>query len=394
LADTDKSSRSTSTRLKVLLAVTETLGGAGVHTYQLAKGLDKEKFDITVVFGPKEPLAGKFQGLGVRLKHVCMSRGLSPLKNTAALFQIYRIMREGRFDIVIAGGSMAGFLCRLAGAFVGKPICVFVIHQYASHRYLNAASRTIYLDIERMLDRLTDHYVAVSTATRNEGIRKGIFRDDKVTVIRNAIDLAEFDERRVTGNREKCGFCADDFIVGTIGRIEKQKGIEYFLRAMAVLSESIPSGKFLVVGEGPLRPEMERLARELGLGQKVTFTGWREDIADLLGCMDVFCLASLWEAFPFVLLEAFAMRKPVVATGVDGVPEVVEDGVTGILVPPEDPESLALGVLRIYRDPDLTRSYGDAGRRRIEELFPIERMVSSFESLILGLSHGSREVDA
>ena len=173
------------------MIVTATVGGSATQTFDLARRLNRDHFDVTVAFSPIEPLASKFQEIGVSIELIGMSRRLSPFKNALAFLQLLRVMRSGRFDVVVAAASIAGVLGRIAAWCARVPLSIFVIHLYASHDYHHPVVHWLYLRIERLMNALTDHYVAVSHAMKAQGIRKGIFREEKASVIHNGIRLPE-----------------------------------------------------------------------------------------------------------------------------------------------------------------------------------------------------------
>ena len=170
-------------------------------------------------------------------------------------------------------------------------------------------------------------------------------------------------------------------MVGSLGRLHPQKGFSDLLTAFAQVRQRIPSVRLFVAGDGELRDDLEAQARSLGMAAVVTFAGVRADVSEVLAALDVFVLPSLWEGMPNAVLEAMASGLPVVATAVGGTPEVVVDGVTGLLVPPQDPGALAQAIGHLLRDPDLRRRMGRAGRRRVEEHFDVRETVRQVESL-------------
>ena len=201
------------------------------------------------------------------------------------------------------------------------------------------------------------------------------FGNDKVTCIHNAIDV---DRVRVTRDlrelRRELGLDPHDFVIGAVGRLMPVKGVEIFLQAARMLKDRGRSAKFLVAGDGPLASALQSLAREIGLADDVRFLGHRKDSHDILGLLDLFVLPSLSEGIPLVLLEALALSRPVVATNVGGIPEVVEDGRSGVLVPAGRPDELARGCLTVMDDPALAQRLGQAGRVRVEDAFSADAM--------------------
>lgn len=386
VAATRRSTSSSSRRIRLLLLLTSTAGGAGQQNYFLAQRLSRARFDLTVAFGPGYPLDREFAKLDVPVRHVSMSRRISPLVNLRGFFQIWRLIRRGDYDIVCTSCSIAGLIGRVTAALEGVPNRVHVLHVYASRPYQNELKRQVFRVIERLLDLVTTRYVAVSQAAMRHGVDNGILRPEKVDVIFNGVERPEVGGRSSGAMRRELSLREGTRVVGTLGRYETQKGLRYLLEAVPLVLRRRPNTEFLLVGDGPLREELESLARDLGIERAVHFTGWRDDVPDVLRVMDVFCLASLWETFGLVLAEAMLASLPVVATRVDAIPEVTADGETGILVAPRDPHALASGVLRLLEDPDLARRMGAAGFRRASEMFSLETMVREYERCFEGLA--------
>lgn len=379
-------------RIRVLLLMTSSAGGVGVWAYLLTKGLSKSEFDVTVAFGRGYPMDSEFGGLGVTVVPLSLSRSLAPWTNLKGFAQIYRLLRDGDFDIVCTACSIAGVLGRAAGWIAGVPCRIWTAHAYASHPHQSWLKRGIYRLVERGMDRLTTHYVAVSESMREFGIRNRIMRPEKVSVIHNGIVIAGPPAASPWEVRAELGLRSDTLVVGTLGRLEPQKGLDVLLRAASSVRRRVRDVEFVVAGDGPLRERLEALSRELGLQDFVRFVGWQRDAARVLSILDVYCLSSLWEAFGLAAAEAMALEKPVVATRVDGVAEVVQDGETGVLVPPGDPEALAEGLVTLLTDAGLRRRMGVAGRRRVETRFTVPEMVRRYEGLFRELAAATRRV--
>ena len=378
-------------RIKVLLLLTSTAGGAGQQNYILAKYMSRERFDLTIAYGLGYPLDREFAGLDLPVRHLSMSRKISPLVNLRGFFQIRRLIKQGRFDVVCTSCSIAGLMGRIAAALAQVPTRIHVLHVYASRPYQNKAKQMIYRWIERGLDRITTRYIAVSEAAKLYGVNTGIMSADKVDVVFNAVESTSACGRSGEEMRRLLGLEEQARVVGTLGRYEDQKGIRYILEAAPAVLARQPETRFLIVGDGPLRPELEALARSLKIDHAVRFTGWRDDVPDVLRVMDLFCLASLWETFGLVLVEAMLAGLPVVATRVDAVPEVVADEETGVLVPPADPPALAGAILRLIEDGEEAGRMGAAGLERARRLFSMDAMVAGYERVFGGRAETGAE---
>ncbi|HEU4407136.1 MAG TPA: glycosyltransferase [Polyangiaceae bacterium] len=232
----------------------------------------------------------------------------------------------------------------------------------------------------RVYVRLADVVVAVS-----DDLRKTLARDYalRARVIYNGVDGQRFRHDPAARERLRREFgCHDgDFVVGTGVVLSEQKGVGFLLGAARRVLERAPEARFVIAGEGPARPELERRSLALGLGDRVRFLGYRRDIPEFLSALDLYALPSLWEGLPLALLEALAAGKPIVATRVGGNPEIIEDGVHGRLVPARDEVALADAILRVRADAALLAAAAERCRARFEQLFSVEAMVRAHQTL-------------
>jgi len=293
----------------------------------------------------------------------------------AAIRAIRGFVREHRIDVVhthnLAPLVYAGLATRL---MPDRPQVVYTEHNqiYRASR-LGRAKFLAYI-------RLAD-VVATCSKDLQQFFRERLHMRRDVRVLYNGIDgrrYAAVDSARVD---EELGLRPDDFVVGTGVVLSEQKGITYLVAAAKEVRARAPDVKFVVAGEGPLRPALEGEARAAGLGDAMRFLGYRRDIPELISAFDLYVLPSLWEGLPLALLEALAIGKPIVATRVGGNPEIVEDGANGYIVPPRDPAALARAILAVHGDPDFRER---ARRRNVEkfsQLFSLEAMIATHSAL-------------
>jgi len=256
----------------------------------------------------------------------------------------------------------------IAARLAGVPI-VLTIHDELKEKY----SRMKWLSIS-FLDRFCARYTCVSKYSRNRFVEYSGRKSDQISVIYNGIDISKYDSsidsnaaRKTLAVSQSCP------IIGIIGRLSPQKGIGTFLNVARIVHQKVPETIFLVIGDGQEREKLEDKART-GMQNYVVFTGYRKDVANCLAAIDVFCMTSIFEPFGIVLAEAMCTEKPVVATMVGGIPEVVDDGNTGILVDVYDIDGFAGAILAYLNDPELARKHGIAGRNRVTENFSLDRM--------------------
>jgi glycosyltransferase involved in cell wall biosynthesis len=231
---------------------------------------------------------------------------------------------------------------------------------------------------DRLLSRFVTRVIAVSEAARDFLVRVKGYPADKVVVVPNGRDLSALVPGRDRESaRKDLGVDPHTPIVGVVGRLEDQKGHRYLLDAWPAVTRDFPDARLLLVGDGSRREALEAQVKALGIASSVIFTGFRADVARMLDAIDVLALPSLYEGMPLTVIEAAAMARPVVATAVDGTPEVVEHGVTGFLVPPANPPALSGALLTLLADPDRARRLGETGRQRTLERFDLTQQVEA-----------------
>jgi glycosyltransferase involved in cell wall biosynthesis len=373
-------------RIRIFMLSSSTAGGTGIHAASLARALDRSRFDLTIGFGPGYPLDAEIATLGVPVVHFSIRRSLAPLANLRGFLQVLRFLRRNRFDILCVSNAMGSAIGRVAAWLTGVPATVLVIHAFASHPHQPAPKRVFYRLLERALAPLTTHFVAVSRSIRDFGARARIVNAQRASVILNGIEppsdaaIAALESGRDALRRE-LNLSPDGVVVATCARFERQKGLCHLIDAAARILSPHPGVHFLIVGEGPLDAQLRDQAARLGLTGLVHFPGWRTDIPQILSASDIVCMPSLWEAMPFSLLVGMALGRPMVASRIDGIDEVIEDGVSGLLVPPADPAALAAAIESLLTDPARRAEMGRRARARILDGFTIGPMVRAYESL-------------
>ncbi len=236
--------------------------------------------------------------------------------------------------------------------------------------------------MEQITLPITDQLIAVTGKDIDKGVGDGIGKPANYLIIRSGIELDRFGHPQVprATTRAAWGIPQDATVIGTVTRLSPQKAPLDFVQAAAQVAAQYPNTYFMMVGDGPLRQEVEQLARELGIADRLVLTGLRRDVPELLAAFDLFALSSLWEGLPRVLPQAMATRLPIVATACDGSAEAVEDGVNGFLVPPGEPAVLAQRLCQLLAQPPLAEQLGAAGYARVQE-FSDRGMVHAIDQL-------------
>lgn len=335
----------------------------------MAEYLIGEGYDVWISCSPG-PEIDELRRLGIKVKPIFISRKIEPLKDVISCIKLCRFIKEEGFHIVQAQTSKAGFIGRTAAKLAGVPIVIYTAHDFSFHPYLNPVVQQFYKIIERFAAAYTEVILTDTEIIKQKGIKAKLKKPKDIITVHMGINLERFSPDKIDKYKYKKIFGIDQCpVVGTVARFVPNKGLKCLLRAAALVLKEIPETKFLLVGDGPERNELEALSRELAISQNLIFPGFRDDIQELMALMDVFCLPTHGEGFGVVFAEAMAMKVPVVASLVPSVPEVVENGKTGILVPPERHELFAQALLSIIKDPDKGREMGKAGRERVEKYF-------------------------
>jgi len=240
---------------------------------------------------------------------------------------------------------------------------------------------------DRLVSLTVDRVIAVSEAARRFLVRAKGYAAHKIVVVPNGRDLGRFRPgAHRTDGRKEFGLDGAVPVVGVLGRLETQKGHTYLLQAWPAVLRDFPDARLLVLGDGTLRPRLEAQARDLGVAASVIFAGFRADVPRMLDTIDVLALPSLYEGMPLTAIEASAMARPVVATAVDGTPEVIRDGLTGVLVPPASPFALAAALTRVLRDRAAAERMGHAGRDHVLSRFSVARQVEATARVYRGVA--------
>jgi glycosyltransferase involved in cell wall biosynthesis len=363
-------------RLLILITLAE-VGGAQTYVAGLLPALAAE-LDVTVAAWGPGPLVDACAREGVRfvpLRYV--RRALNPWLDFLGLVELVRLMRRERPDIVHANSSKAGILGRFAAVLARVPVRVFTVHGWAFKAYSGSAS-TLYRVADRAMRPLTTAIVCVSETELAAGLAARTCTVEQTRVIRNAVALAE--------QRPDPGEGPTQIL--SVGRLKEPKDFGTLVDALALLER----GSFVarVAGDGPDEPLLREQIAGHRIEDAVLLLGERPDVPELLDAAHVFVLASRSEGLPMSVLEAMAHGVPVVASAVGGLPELVRDGETGLLVPPEDPQALADAIARLAGDQALRERLADAAYRRLRKEFDPERWRGEHLELYRSLLAGTR----
>jgi len=364
------------------------IGGPAIHTILLTAGLNNQLFESTLVTGVEGRYEGNMLDLAAAkgVKPIIipqLRRNVDPLGGLITLFKLYRLMRRERPHIVHTHTATAGLLGRLAARLAGVPVIVHTFHGHVLRGYFGPILSEGLVWMERFLAHLSDRIVTVSEGQRRELAGYGVAPLEKITVVPLGFELEALlaCESHRGELRRELGLADDSKLAGIVARLVPIKNHRLFLQAAQAVAEAVPQARFLVVGDGELREELEAYSRDLGLDGRVLFTGWRRDLACLYADLDVVALTSINEGTPVSLIEALAAGVPVVTTAVGGVPDVVVDGETGYLVEAGDVKGMAAAIIELLRNPERAKEVGMAGREAVYPRFAAQTLIANVEGL-------------
>ncbi|MHB8171380.1 MAG: glycosyltransferase family 4 protein [Thermincolia bacterium] len=377
-------------KINLLQLIRPVAGGMKEHLCDLVANLDGERFNIVVACPRDSAVAREVAALGIQVVPVDMQGEISLWSDLKVISQLVRILREGRIDILHAHSSKAGLVGRVAAILAGTPAIVFTVHNFIFYDNLSALKKKVYALAEKILAYPTNTIITVSNALRDGIIKTEGINPDKIVTIYNGIDTRPF-EKAVNKDRLRQKLKLESGpVIGTVARLAPQKGVGYLVEAAAKVVMEYPEAQFLVAGDGPLLPELKQQAVNLGIEKNIRFLGHWEDIAHLFAVLDVFVLPSVTEGLGLTVLEALAAERPVIATNVGGLPEIVHLGQTGLLAKVRDPVDLAKQILYMLNNPGEAERMALTGKVMVKEKFALETMIKATTKVYLNCMSNSR----
>ena len=368
------------------------VGGPALHVAYLTEGLAERGYDTTIVAGSltrgEESMAHVAQARGARIVTLPdLHREISPLSDLRAILRLAQLIRRERPQILHTHTAKAGAVGRIAALLAGParpPIVVHTFHGHVLRGYFDPLTTLGFRTLERWLARVTTRLIAVSPEVRDDLVGLGVAPREKFAVIRLGIELGERvggDDETRRETRRQLGVGPDAFVVGWVGRMTAVKRTDDVVRAFRELLDRDVDAYLCLVGDGPDRVRLERLAHELGVVRRCLFVGYQNDVAPYYEVIDALLLPSVNEGTPVSVIEALAAGRPTVATRVGGVPDVVRDGVDGYLVDVGDAATLGERLAELARDPSLREEMGRAGSARVLARYAVDRLVEDIDAV-------------
>lgn len=371
-------------------------GGADENTLFTVQHLDKKRYEVDLIMG-EEFNENMIKRMEEEKIHIIQIDGLKWKLNffydAIVLVKLVKLMKKNHYDIVHTHTTKAGILGRIAARMAGVPIIIHGLHGSTFQAFNIILLNWLLFLFERLTGRFTDAYISVSEVLSEKYIEKGIGKRENYHTVYSGMDLEIFyGAREKINRREKrraLGIDDHDFIIGNVARLETRKGHRFLIDTFnqIIKKQKDIQAKLLIVGEGNQRKNLENYVQELNLADKVIFTGFRENVEELMAIMDIFVLTSLREGLPRVLVQAAAVGMPSVAFNVDGVSEVIKDNYNGFLVEVKNLEKLDARIMKYLLDRELVLLHGSNGRKFIENRWSLIEMVTKIEKIYQNLVH-------
>jgi len=371
-------------------------GGSAENTFLTVMGLDKERYDVILIRGLSlesnmtvyeyeaiENNLGELEREGIRIITIPeLVRRIHPYYDLKALFILIRIFRREHPHIVHTHTSKTGILGRWAAFFAGVPVIIHTPHGHIFWGYFGRLKTVVYILLEKISALITDMLVMLTEQEKRDHLGVHVAPEEKFTVIHSGVNLRRFKNVPVDPSemKRKLGIPEDSLVVGTAGRLTPVKGPEYLIQAAKEITAVRQDVSFVFLGDGEIRNQLEAMVEQLGLKENVKFLGWRQDVAEVMSIFDIFVLPSLNEGMGRVLVEAMALGKPIVASDIGGIPDLVVQGENGYLVPVGDVETLAVRTRELLDDSGKREEMGNTGRRYVAK-YSSEEMVEKIDRL-------------
>ena len=367
-------------------------GGAATNTVTCVDRLRLRGFDTALAYGrthgASQVLMDRVKGLQVPVHYLpSMVRSVSPFRDAVALFGLLRILREAQYDLVHTHCSKAGAIGRLAARLRRIP-SVHTPHGHIFHGYFGALPTSLFVSLERRLARHTARLVSLTDLETVESLDRGIGEPDRYVTVPSGVPLEQFrgiPDEAGSRFRQSHGVPSEATLILAAGRLARIKGFDVLLHAVAYMRQSTPGARLVICGDGPERQSLERLAGELGITDAVVFAGHLEDVRPALKSADIFVMPSRNEGMGRALIEAMAAGVACIGTRTGGIPEVIQDGKNGVLVPCEDAASLSDALLELARNPAARTRLGREAARSVYPAFDESTMVERLAEVYRGI---------
>ena len=371
-------------KIKVLHIITGLpMGGAQDNTLYTLELLNKDIYEVTLACNASGEFLNRAKKIeNCRIIHIDnMVREISLLKDFRATLDIIKIIKNGKYDIIHTHSSKAGLLGRIASWILGKRIIIHTVHGFPFNDFMNHTKKSFYMMIEKIANSLSTHLITVSKLNYKKIVDLKLAKPQYITNIYSGIDFDKFTIKSNNLIRQELRIDSNVKLIGFIGRLSDQKDPFTFLKAILKVLDINPDCHFILVGGGPKELDIKIFIQKNNLESKVTLLGIRNDIPSILHNLDLFVLSSIYEGLGRSMTEALYCKVPVIATDVEGVPELIQNNETGILVPPRNSKKLASAITYAIDNLEDMQNIAEKGHVFVNENFDVKKMVLDIDDL-------------
>ena len=356
-------------------------GGVERYIQMFLKYINKSEYE-NILICSKDYDRKYYANCTSAFEYVDMIREINLTSDLKSILLVRKLIKKYKPDIIYCHSSKAGAIGRAAN-FGFKNMIIYNPHGWAFNMECSSKKKAVYRLVERCLAKITDYIIAISDYEKKSAIDNRICKSEKIQVIYNGIDLDSYNQEisNYHMTRADLGISEDAYVIGCVGRLSKQKSPDIFIKAAAQIKKKIPQAYFLMVGNGDEQEQTEQFITELELQNCVHITGWVDNPMEYVMLFDQAMLLSRWEGFGLVLAEFMWAEKPIVATKVDAIPNLISDAVNGLLVEKDAVDAVVKASIRIYEDRELAEQLCEQGRRIVTERFSVKRVVAEHEKL-------------
>ena len=355
-----------------ILHVAQAAGGVDRYIRMLLKYLDKDDYE-NILICSQDFRKKDYEGLVDYFEQIEMGRAIGG-NDLKAIWKVRKLIKKYSPDIVYAHSSKAGAIARVADTGL-KNYCVYNPHGWAFNMRCSAKKKEMYIFIERLAALFCDKIICISDAEKQSALEKKICKENKLQVIFNGVDIEAY-ENGVHGTvtRQDLGIPEDAFVVGMVGRMCSQKAPDVFAKMAKLVKKQISNAHFIIVGNGNQETQIRKYAENNSFSDSLHITGWVDNPMSYVELFDVACLLSRWEGFGLALPEYMMAGKPIVASRVDAIPNIIHDGENGLLVEADDAAGASEAVLRIYKEKELKEKMVAQGADDVHKKFNARRV--------------------
>lgn len=371
--------------MKILVITSKSLGGSGKYIESLVRGLSLKGYQCDLIYFPSGVSQDKdMESVFTNVFYYNSRPGMSPFSFFKNIFFIRNIIKNNNYDWVHSHTSIGGLYGRIGHAIsFDKSRMAHTLHAFGADEFTPIPNKWIYWIIEKFLDLFTDNYICPSRFMKEYAKRTKVINHNKCVVVYNSLPLPKLEESKraqAYTYKDSLGIDSDQIVFLFCGRLEKQKGVDVLIRAFSLVPRNI-NVKLIMCGDGEDIKDLKKLNIELGNSDRVIWEGWQSNVEKYYYFSDVYVMPSRWESFGLVFLEAMNHSIPVLSTRVQAIPEVVSDGISGILSPGEDFVELSKNICLLAKDTDLRISLGKAGKERLENNFRYQDFIDGHSLL-------------